>query len=113
MKSFIELFFKTFKDFTLVVLIIAAVVSLLLGIFAEDEANGWIEGTAILATVFIVSTVAAANDYTNELQFRALEASSLADEQCTVIRNGIKQLINPSELTIGDVVVMQVSMTVL
>lgn len=108
MKSFLELFIGAFNDFTLMVLIVAAFVSLLLGVFLEDDPEkGWIEGAAILIAVLIVATVTAANDYTKELQFRALERSSQADEECTVLRNGTKQLVNPSALTVGDIVVLQ------
>ena len=109
MTSFFSLFFDALNDFTILILIASAIVSLALGIFVENNpASGWVEGTAILIAVVIVATVTAGNDYTKELQFRALEKSSQADDQCTVFRNGAKTLVNPSELTVGDIVVLQV-----
>jgi magnesium-transporting ATPase (P-type) len=58
--------------------------------------------------VLIVAFVTAINDYSQELQFRSLERSSQADEQTTVIREGSKVLVNPSDLTVGDVVILLV-----
>ena len=113
MTSFFSLFVDALNDFTIIILIIASLVSLCLGIFVENNPrSGWIEGTAIMVAVLAVSLVTAANDYTKELQFRALEKSSQADEQCTVFRNSNKILVNPSELTVGDIIVLQVKFIV-
>ena len=46
------------------------------------EPNGWIEGTAILAAVAIVTLVTAANDYSKETQFRQLSELADAGEVC-------------------------------
>lgn len=109
MTTFFALFVQALNDFTIMILIASAVVSLCLGIFVENNSeSGWIEGTAIMIAVLIVATVTAGNDYTKELQFRALEKSSQADEQCTVFRESAKRLVNPCELTVGDIVVLQV-----
>ena len=69
-------FFESFNDPTLMILIGAAVVSLVIGIVEEGAAKGWIEGGAILIAVLLVASVTAGNDYTKELQFRELEKSS-------------------------------------
>ena len=107
MKGFFQLFFEAFQDPTQIILISAAIVSLILGV-VEHGAEGWIEGAAILIAVFIVATVTAGNDYTKELQFRALEATSQRDERCSVLRNGAVERINPVDLVIGDIIVLQV-----
>jgi P-type Ca2+ transporter type 2C len=106
MVSFFELFFEAFKDTTLMILIAAALVSLVIGI-VEHGAEGWVEGGAILIAVFLVAGVSAGNDYTKELQFRALEKSSQTDERCSVIREGNIERINPKDLVIGDIVLLQ------
>lgn len=51
--------------------------------------QGWIEGVAILIAVFIVAIVTAGNDYSKELQFRALEKTSEEDNRAMVLRDGI------------------------
>ena len=68
---------------------------------------GWIEGAAIFIAVFLVSNISAFNDYSKELQFRALEASSNQDERTSVLRNSVVELINPSDLVVGDIIVLQ------
>lgn len=108
MKPFYMLVWEALNDTTLIILMAAAVVSLVLGIL-EDPHEGWIEGSAILFAVFVVSMVSSLNDYTKELQFRALEQSSQRDERCSVLRNGEIDRINPSDLVVGDIVVLQVS----
>ena len=65
-KSWIELFLDSFQDTTLIVLIVAAVVSLVIGLL-EDPRKGWIEGAAILFAVVIVAAVTATNNYSQEV----------------------------------------------
>ena len=43
-----------------------------------------------------------------ELQFRALEKSSQIDERCSVMRNGVVERVNPADLVVGDILVLQV-----
>ncbi|GMH68470.1 hypothetical protein TL16_g04938 [Triparma laevis f. inornata] len=103
MKSFLTLFVESFNDTTLIILIIAAFVSLIVGSY-EDPEKGWIEGLAILIAVFLVSIVTATNDYQKEKQFRDLEKNSEALERCTIIRSGETLRVNPDLLVVGDVV---------
>lgn len=106
MKGFLTLFFEAFQDTTLIILICSACVSLGIGIW-KYGAKGWVEGGAILIAVFLVALVSAGNDYTKELQFRALEKSSQNDERCSVVRDGNTVRINPVELVVGDILVLQ------
>ena len=108
MEGFLSIFLGSFNDFTIMVLIAASIVSLLIGILYEDPTTGWIEGTAILIAVFLVALVTATNDYTKELQFRALEQTSQTSERTSVIRNGKIERINPVDLVIGDLIRLQV-----
>ena len=107
MKGFLTLFFEAFQDTTLIILILAAIVSLVIGIYEHGPADGWIEGGAILIAVFLVASVSAGNDYTKELQFRSLEKSSQNDERCSVFRSGAIERINPVDLVVGDVILLQ------
>jgi magnesium-transporting ATPase (P-type) len=108
MKYFIVLFIESFNDPVLLVLIAASIVSLILGLFgphAEDEPYGWIEGAAIMIAVFVVAIVTAGNDYSKELQFRALAKFAATLESCAVLRDGgTRKVLNPTELVAGDVV---------
>ncbi|CAM9679931.1 unnamed protein product [Ascophyllum nodosum] len=106
MKGFCTLFAEAFHDTILLVLIGAAFVSLIVG-FVEDPAEGWIEGVAILIAVLIVALVTASNDYSKELQFRALEKSSEEEDRAMVLRDGEISMLHPKDLVVGDVVVMK------
>lgn len=55
--------------------------------------QGWIDGVAILIAVLIVALVTAGNDYSKELQFRALEKTSEEGHRAMVLRDGISQLV--------------------
>lgn len=66
------LIWKTYNDKILILLTIAAVISLSLGIYeavAGTSSVDWIEGVAICVAVIIVVTVGAANDWQKERQF--------------------------------------------
>ncbi len=94
-----------------IILLIAAVVSLALGIYqavgtpatiiyspscpngcAEPKVD-WVEGLAILIAVALVVVVGAVNDYNKELQFKKLNEKK-EDRQINVIRGGSKMRIN-------------------
>jgi calcium-translocating P-type ATPase len=105
MKGFWMLYLESFNDVTLLVLLVAAIVSLVIGMIEHPE-KGWIEGTAILIATQIVALVTATNDYQKELQFRDLKRSS-DDIQIKVIRDGKQSQISTKKILVGDVVVLQ------
>jgi len=74
------------NDLMLLLLIVAAVVSIVISmIFADSDERSiaWVEGAAILVAVFVVTTVTAWNDYQKEEQFMKLNAYN--DSQNNVI----------------------------
>ena len=105
--SYLTLWLGAMSDPVLCVLLVAAAVSLGLGIWQHGAEEGWVEGGSIFIAVFLVSNLAASNDYSKQYQFAALEKSSAADELCSVKRDGIIKLINPVELVVGDIIVLQ------
>ena len=119
-KTFLQLCWEALKDKVLVILCIAAVVSLALGLYEtfgsgthyDDEGKpipkvDWVEGVAILVAVCIVVLVGAANDYQKERQFAKLNAKK-EDRELIVIRNGGEQkLISIYDLLVGDVINLQ------
>jgi len=104
--SFVEILMDALSDTTLLILVAAASTSLVIGILTEPE-DGWIEGTAIFIAVGAVSTISAVNDYTKQLQFKALEDASAKDEKCGVIRDDRRDVIKVNEIVVGDILVMQ------
>jgi magnesium-transporting ATPase (P-type) len=90
------MFLESFQDATLIVLIVAAAVSLIVGM-VEDPAKGWIEGAAILFAVLLVAVVTATNNFNKESQFRKLNAKK-DDVKVGVLRNGVATTIDIKKL---------------
>ncbi|XLU80520.1 hypothetical protein S245_003940, partial [Arachis hypogaea] len=60
------------KDLTLIILMVAAAASLVLGIKSEGIKEGWYDGGSIAFAVILVIVVTATSDYKQSLQFRDL-----------------------------------------
>ncbi|KER32593.1 hypothetical protein T265_01286 [Opisthorchis viverrini] len=112
-KTFCELVGAALQDLTLIVLIVAAVISLALSLYLKygqattfDESEGqagWIEGVAILIAVVVVVLVVALNDYQKEKQFRGLQSKIESEHTFFVIRKGETKQIPVQEILVGDV----------
>jgi len=123
--SFFQLMWEALHDVTLIILCVAAAISLVLGLAFPNEEEGetratgslppppslpfnerenpcsrghpkgWIEGASILAAVFLVSSITAGNDYLKDKQFRKLEREK-DNDNVLVLRNGqVNQLKVP------------------
>lgn len=102
-KTFLALIWEALEDTILRILIVAAVVSLILGMVIESVETGWIEGFAILVAVAVVSLVTALNDWQKEKQFQALQGKIDQEQTIDVIRGGVTKKIQNTELVVGDV----------
>eukprot|EP00794_Sanderia_malayensis_P006980 gene6980-7765_t len=102
-KTFLRLIWESLEDTILRILIVAAILSLILGMIFEGPKTGWIEGFAILIAVVIVSLVTAVNDYQKEKQFRSLQSKIESEHKVTVIRSGKPLEIITNDLVVGDV----------
>ncbi|KAL6240788.1 plasma membrane calcium [Rhinocladiella similis] len=99
------LIWRAYNDKILILLTIAAVVSLALGIYesvAGDSGVDWVEGVAICVAIVIVVTVGAANDWQKERQFVKLNKRK-DDREVKVIRSGKSIQISVYDVTVGDV----------
>jgi Ca2+-transporting ATPase len=73
--GFFKLFWIAYNDKIIILLTIAAIVSLALGIYETVEGGTgveWVEGVAICVAILIVTVVTAANDWQKEKQFAKL-----------------------------------------
>ncbi|XP_066921379.1 plasma membrane calcium-transporting ATPase 1-like [Clytia hemisphaerica] len=101
-KTFLQLVFEALEDTILRILIVAAIVSLVLGMVIESVETGWIEGVAILVAVAVVSLVTAVNDWQKEKQFRQLQGKIDQEQTVDVIRGGNVVKIPSTDLVVGD-----------
>jgi len=123
------MFFESFEDETLKVLIGAACLSLVIGLWTDFKKNykadmhsfqhinnitsffacftwingGWIEGGAILLAVMVVAVVTASNNYNKESQFRQLNAKK-EDINVLVKRSNALKNVKICEVVVGDLV---------
>nr|XP_057932721.1 plasma membrane calcium-transporting ATPase 1a isoform X1 [Doryrhamphus excisus]XP_057932722.1 plasma membrane calcium-transporting ATPase 1a isoform X1 [Doryrhamphus excisus]XP_057932723.1 plasma membrane calcium-transporting ATPase 1a isoform X1 [Doryrhamphus excisus] len=121
-KTFLQLVWEALQDVTLIILEVAAIISLGLSFYrpqdakrhdcgkaaggAEDEHEseaGWIEGAAILLSVICVVLVTAFNDWSKEKQFRGLQSRIEQEQKFTVVRGGQVIQIPVAEIVVGDI----------
>ena len=108
-KGFLQLAWMAYNDKVLILLSVAAVVSLALGIYQSvtPQPDGeapveWVEGVAIMVAIIIVVIVGAANDYQKERQFVKLNKKK-DDRNVKVIRSGKSREISVHDVLVGDV----------
>ncbi|XP_016327141.1 plasma membrane calcium-transporting ATPase 1 isoform X4 [Sinocyclocheilus anshuiensis] len=121
-KTFLQLVWEALQDVTLIILEVAAIVSLGLSFYkppdsenrncgnaaggVEDEGEaeaGWIEGAAILLSVACVVLVTAFNDWSKEKQFRGLQSRIEQEQKFMMVRGGQVIPIPVAEIVVGDI----------
>uniref|UniRef100_UPI0037E70877 plasma membrane calcium-transporting ATPase 2 isoform X5 n=1 Tax=Semicossyphus pulcher TaxID=241346 RepID=UPI0037E70877 len=123
-KTFLQLVWEALQDVTLIILEIAALISLGLsfyhppgekgggescgaaagGIEDEGEADaGWIEGAAILLSVVCVVLVTAFNDWSKEKQFRGLQSRIEQEQKFQVVRGSQVIQLPVADIVVGDI----------
>ena len=100
-KSLLQRFLDQFKDFSIIVLIIAAIVSGAVGI-AQGE--GVTDTIIILIVVVVNAVIGVVQESKAEKSLEALQ--KLSDHAAKVIRNGSMSVIPAKELVPGDIVVL-------
>ncbi|KAL2172154.1 hypothetical protein VTG60DRAFT_155 [Thermothelomyces hinnuleus] len=113
-KNLLQLMWITYNDKVLILLSIAAVVSLAIGLYqtfgqehdADDPAVEWIEGLAIIVAIFIVVMVGSLNDYQKERQFARLNKKK-QDRLVKAVRSGKTVEISVFDILAGDVLLLE------
>eukprot|EP00761_Pharyngomonas_kirbyi_P011758 gb/GECH01011784.1/.p1 GENE.gb/GECH01011784.1/~~gb/GECH01011784.1/.p1 ORF type:complete len:1002 (+),score=264.50 gb/GECH01011784.1/:1-3006(+) len=121
-----------FKDITLIILVVAAAVSLIVGLLAtflpqekpEPEEwtmgegceaggaaggahkNEWLDSVGIFIAVVLVTGVTAFNNWSKDRQFRSLNKVK-EDRNVRVIRGGEEREISILDIVVGDVVILE------
>uniref|UniRef100_A0A1I8GKK0 Calcium-transporting ATPase n=1 Tax=Macrostomum lignano TaxID=282301 RepID=A0A1I8GKK0_9PLAT len=116
-KTFLQLALEAMQDYTLIMLIVCALVSLAISLYQKfrtktpgethgddsEEQAGWIEGVAIAFAVVVVVLVTAFNDWSKERQFRGLQAKLEQEHLFDVIRNGQVSKVLVNDIVVGDI----------
>lgn len=103
-RSFARRFFDQLKDVMVIILIIAAAVSLLLSVYNawKGQEADWIEPIVILVIVVINALLGVIQESKAEAALEALK--NMSAPQAKVLRGGQLQSVKSTELVPGDVV---------
>ena len=101
-ESLLKKFINQFKDFSIIVLIIAAIVS---GVVGIAEGEGITDTIIILIVVLLNAVIGVAQESKAEKSLEALK--KLSSHASKVIRNGKEQVIPARELVPGDLVIIE------
>jgi P-type Ca2+ transporter type 2C len=99
------LIWRAYNDKILILLTVAAVISLALGLYTTFSGGSdvdWVEGVAICVAILIVVSVGAVNDWQKERQFLKLNKRK-DDREIKAIRSGKSIQISVHDITAGDV----------
>ncbi|EGD97840.1 cation-transporting ATPase [Trichophyton tonsurans CBS 112818] len=103
--SFLVLLWRAYNDKIIILLTVAAVVSLSLGLYETFSGGSnvdWVEGVAICVAILIVTIVTAVNDWQKERQFVKLNKKK-NDREVKAIRSGKSIMISIFDITVGDI----------
>jgi len=106
-RSFLAFVWDACKDLTLIILMVAAAVSLALGITTEGIKEGWYDGASIAFAVLLVVLVTAISDYKQSLQFQNLNEEK-QNIRLEVVRGGRRIMVSIYDLVVGDVVPLKI-----
>ena len=101
-KSIFVKFLEQFKDFMIIVLIVAALVS---GVVGVIEGEGFTDSIIILIVVVVNAIIGVAQENKAEKSLEALQ--KLSSHVAKVIRNGKEEVLPSRDLVPGDVVILE------
>ena len=100
-KSFFRMFIEQFKNFMIIILLIAAAIS---GVVGVTEGEGLIDTFVILGILILNAFVGAFQELKAEASLEALK--NLAAPETKVLRDGVVKEIPAKELVPGDIVIL-------
>ena len=98
---------EALKDLMVRILIIAAIVSIVLGCtFSDDPSKDWIDGVSIVIAVLVVVLVGSITDYQKETKFHELNEVQAEGTKYKLIRNGQPEDHISDDLLVGDLIMV-------
>ncbi len=102
-KSLLGKFIEQFKDFMVIILLIAAAVSAVTTVISGE--NEWLEPIVIVAIVVLNAVLGVIQESRAEAALKALK--NLSAPNAKVIRGGVQFTIAASELVPGDIIILE------
>ena len=98
---------EALKDLMVRILIVAAVVSIILGCtFSDDPSKDWIDGVSIVIAVLVVVLVGSITDYQKEQKFHELNEVQAEGTKYKLIRNGQPEDHISDDILVGDLIMI-------
>ena len=98
---------KALEDLMVRILIVAAIVSIVLGAtLSEDPSKDWIDGVSIVIAVLVVVLVGSITDYQKESKFHELNEVQSEGTKYKIIRGGVPEDIVGDDLLVGDIIMV-------
>jgi len=101
-KSLFVKFLEQFKDFMIIILIISAIIS---GVVGVAQGEGFTDTIIILVVVVVNAIIGVAQENKAEKSLEALQ--KLSSHVAKVVRDGKLQIIQSKELVPGDIVILE------
>ena len=92
-------FLSQFKDPLIIILIVAAIISIII------DPHEWVESLIIMVVVLINAILGLYQENKAEKSLEALQKMSAAT--CKVVRGGVAQTVETSELVVGDIILVE------
>ncbi|CAD6254922.1 unnamed protein product [Miscanthus lutarioriparius] len=102
-RSFWMFVWDALQDMTLIILMVCALISAVVGLASEGWPKGMYDGLGIILSILLVVMVTAISDYRQSLQFKELD-NEKKKIFIHVTRDGSRQKISIYDLAVGDIV---------
>ncbi|CAL5098392.1 unnamed protein product [Urochloa decumbens] len=102
-RSFWMFVWDALQDMTLIILMVCALISAVVGLASEGFPKGMYDGLGIILSILLVVMVTAVSDYRQSLQFKELD-NEKKKIFIHVTRDGSRQKISIYDLVVGDIV---------
>lgn len=106
-QGFLHFVWEAFKDFTILILLFCAALSLGFGIKQKGPKEGWYDGGSIFVAVFIVIIVSSLSNFKQSKQFEKLSKQS-NNIKIDVMRGGRRQQVSIYDIVVGDIVCLKI-----
>ncbi|MGL4951738.1 MAG: cation-translocating P-type ATPase, partial [Mycoplasma sp.] len=113
-KNIARIFFDQYKDILMIVLLVSALISVIVGIFPMDgvnwglsltEVSGW-ENFILITSVTIINAILGTVQVVKSR--KSMDGlKKLSQPKSKVIRNGISQILETTDLVVGDLIIVE------
>ncbi|KAI3846621.1 hypothetical protein MKX03_029489 [Papaver bracteatum] len=102
-KNFVHFLLRACKDWTIILLLCCAAISLASGLKEEGQENGWYDGTTLFIIVFVLVSATSFRNYISSCRSQELKINKNL-LVINVLRQGLLQEVVVCDIVVGDLV---------